>query len=47
MKLMSKLEELVTATGPDKTFRVADPLNIIFGVVEGSMSAIPSSTFNF
>jgi hypothetical protein len=45
---MGKMEEMmVGATAPDKTFRLGDPLNMVFGVVEGSMSAIPSSTFNY
>ena len=36
-----------TTTEIDTSFAFDDIFNIMFGIVEGATSAIPSSTFNF
>lgn len=32
---------------PDMTFHLSDILYITFGIVEGAMSAVPTSTLNY
>ena len=46
MATKDKLKK-VSATGPDMTFRFSDPLYVVFGVIEGAMSAVSTSTYNY
>jgi len=46
MATKDKLKK-VSATGPDMSFHFSDPLYIAFGLIEGAMSAVSTSTFNF
>jgi hypothetical protein len=37
----------VSATAPDTSFHFSDPLYVVFGIIEGAMSAVETSTYNF